>query len=139
MKNNKGAVLILIVVVLTITATFILYSYSSFLVTSQKDFLFSKYYERAAASALSCREDAAARLNINFLYRVPNVVLSKFKCEYSIVANNEVKDKDIYVNVFATGTVNVPISIYPKILAVSVKSTIKISHLGPTVIKTIFQ
>lgn len=137
MKRNKGAVLILIVVVLTITATFILYSYSSFLVTSQKDFLFSKYYERAVASALSCRETATARLNVNFLYRVSNAELSNFNCKYSVVTNNEVKDRDVYVDIFATSTIDVPVFIYPKSISVVLESTIKISHLGPAIIKTI--
>ncbi len=139
MIKNRGAVLVLIVVLLTISATFILYGYSYFLFNNQRDFLFSKYYERAVASALSCREVATARLNINFLYRVSNAELLNFNCKYSVVTNNDVKDKDIYIDVFATGTVDVPISIYPKVIVVSLKSTIQISHIGPKIIKTILQ
>ncbi len=131
--------LVLIVVVLTITATFILYSYSSFLFTSQRDFLFAKYYERAVASALSCREVATARLNTNFQYRISNANISRFNCTYSIITNPNFKDKDIYVDVYATGTANVPRFIYPKTITVALKSIIKISHLGPTIIQTNLQ
>ncbi len=139
MKNNRGAVLVLVIVVLGITATFILYSYSSFLVTSQRDFLFSKYYERAAAAALSCREAAAARLNVNFQYRVSNKEILNFPCQYSILSNYDFKDKDIYVDVFATGTMDVPKFVYPHAISVSIKSTIKISHIGLTITKTFLQ
>ena len=139
MKRNKGAVLILIVVVLTITATFILYSYSSFLVTSQKDFLFSKYYERAIASALSCREVATARLNVNFLYRASNAEITNFNCKYSIVTNSNFMDRDVYIDIFATGTVDVPKIVYPKSILVGIKSTVQISHIGPKITQTIIQ
>lgn len=139
MKNNKGGVLILIVLVLTVTSTFLLYSYSNFLINSQRDFLFSKYYERAALSALSCREVAAARVNVNFQYRILNTEISSFNCKYSIVTNPDFKSKDIYVDVFATGTVNVPVFIYFKPISISLKSTIRISHIGPTILKTTFQ
>ncbi len=139
MKDNKGAVLILIVVILTVMATLILYSYSYFLFDSERDFLFSKYYERAIASALSCREAAMARLNIDFQYRTNNADILDFKCNYSTTNNYDLKDKDIYVDVFATGTVDVPKFIYPKPISIGIKSTVKISHIGPSIIKTIFQ
>lgn len=139
MKNKRGAALILIVVILTVSATLILYSFSSFLFSSQRDFLFSKYYERAIASAISCREEAMAQININFQYRINNSGVSGFNCTYSIKDNYDIKDKDIYVDIFATGTVDTPRFVYFKPLFISLKSSIKISHIGPTVTKTIFQ
>ena len=139
MKENRGAVLILIVVVLAVSATFMLYSSSHFLLISQRDFLFSKYYERAVASALSCREAAAARLNVNFQYRASHAEVSQFNCIYSVFTNPDIKDKDMHVDVFATGTSEVPRFIYPKTIFVALKSTITISHLGPAIDKTIFQ
>jgi hypothetical protein len=138
-KRNKGAVLVLIVVVLTVSATFAMYSYSYLLINSQRDFLFSKYYERAIASALSCREVAMARVNVNFLYRASNAEIANFSCKYSVVTNNEVKDRDVYIDIFATGTVDVTKIVYPKSILVGIKSTVQISHIGPKITQTIIQ
>lgn len=139
MKKNKGAVLILIIVVLTISATFILYSYSNYLFSRQRDFLFSRYYERAIASALSCREAAMARLVQDFQYRNNELYLQEFKCKYSIKTNQNPTESNIYLEIFATGTTGVPKVVFFKPVTVSIISTVQISHIGPRIQKTIFQ
>lgn len=139
MKKNKGAVLILIVVVLTISATFILYSYSYYLFSSQRDFLFSRYYERAIASALSCREAAMARLVQDFQYKTDELYLQEFKCKYSVKENQNLTEPNISLDIFATGTTDVPKIIFLKPITVSVKSTVQIPHIGPQILKTILQ
>ena len=136
MKDQKGAVLILIVVVLMVTSTLVLYSYSSFLFKSQRDFLFSKYYERAIAAVLSCRETAMARLNFNFLYRIENENGNP-NCTYSVINNHT--SKDVYVDINTTSTIDVPKFIYPKNIIISINSLVKISHVGANIIKTNLQ
>lgn len=139
MEYNKGSAIILTIIIITVFATYTLYSRSYILINSQRDFLFSKYYERATASALSCREMAVARLSTDFLYRADGVKVPNYNCDYSIFTNSNYRDADIYVDIFAMGTTSVPRFIYPKNIMVSIKSTVKISHIAPTIIKTIFQ
>lgn len=137
MKRNRGIVLVLIILILSVSFTFILLASFNYLINSQRDFLFSKYYERAIASALSCREVAMARLNLNFLYTANDINISDHNCHYSVIFDHTLKD--VYINIFSTSTIDIPRFIYPKNIIVSIKSTVQISHVGPNVIKTIFQ
>lgn len=139
--KNKGAVLVLIVVMFMVMSTFFLYSYQQIVFTGSRDFLFSIYYERAIASALSCREVAMARLTADFQYRTSeidiNISLPQLlntqnapKCKFSVSGNGT------YIDIYATGIIDAPHSISKLPITAYIKSTVSISYTNPKIIST---
>ncbi len=138
--KEKGAVMILVVLLLMIVATGLFASYGRMVISRQKDVLFGTYYERTIASALSCREVAMARLTDNFQYlssttTPPEAVNEGITCAYSVIKNptSPPNSRDFYVDVVAIGASNsknfLPISVI-------VKSTLLISFALPKIEKT---
>ncbi|MEI8062170.1 MAG: hypothetical protein WCG97_02625 [bacterium] len=138
--KEKGAVMILIVLILMMVATGLFASHGEGTISRQKDFLFGTYYERAIASALSCREVAMARLSANFQYvssttTPPEAVNEGIACSYSVIKNqtSPANSRDFYVDVVAVGNVSsnelLPISLI-------IKSTLMISFASPKIEKT---
>ena len=65
--------MILVLLGIMLTVTGLIYSCFYLNANEDRDLIFRKYYMRAIASALSCREVAMARLTNNFLYRSGDV------------------------------------------------------------------